>query len=414
MAKSFVMKFRRVFVRIDDDNCSVTYLKRGEVGAALASGVSASSGGVSASSGDAAGGEIAVKVSTYPGEVSGFLNSRYFYPACEVGVKVPDEDLQLVKTWLSHLFYVCFGERDSCQADDYGCIGGVQAIQGAGFASEYAHFSLCGGLCVAPHGWFACQGVSFCEEVGKYSCAAAPANEISLTGTSLQTVMEIMNTPVSLKLDVEPFSLDEGLAASVTHLDIYMGMPVDLLAGDEQVTAIRSAEIAGERRKIWHYQRLDEDIILSRLGTTTDFRVVASIPISEAMSGVKGMSLPGAGVSFGSWDKIGKLESDAKPGDVEKPEEHYEHKRIVTSYLDLGDMDATKRVRGITARGVFARRDMKMELLGSHHRDKWRVVGRCSGPHMRLLRGVGYRWWQVRVLMDADGTLDGINFLMNS
>ena len=409
------MKFRRVFVRIDDDNCSVTFLKRGEVGAAVASGVSASSGGVSASSGDAAGGEIAVKVSTYAGEVSGFLNSRYFYPACEVGVKVPDEDLQLVKTWL--------GATSSTSALASETLVKRMTTAALGAFKRYRERALLQNMLTSPFVvGYALRRMDgshvkvspFVKKLVNTRAPLLPANEISLTGTSLQTVMEIMNTPVSLKLDVEPFSLDEGLAASVTHLDIYMGMPVDLLAGDEQVTAIRSAEIAGERRKIWHYQRLDEDIILSRLGTTTDFRVVASIPISEAMSGVKGMSLPGSGVSFGSWDKIGKLESDAKPGDVEKPEEHYDHKRIVTSCLDLGDIDATKRVRGITARGVFARRDMKMELLGSHYRDKWRVVGRCSGPHMRLLRGVGYRWWQVRVLMDADGELDGISFLMNN
>ncbi len=409
------MKFRKFFVRVDDDNCSVTFLKRGEVGAALASGLGASSGDTIVASSGASGLEIGVRVSTYPGEVSGFVNSRYFYPACEVGVKVPDEDLQLVKTWL--------GATSSTSALVSETMVKRMTSAALGAFKQYRERALLRNLVTSPFVvGYALRRVDgshvkispFVKKLVNTRAPLLAANEISLTGTSLQSVMEIMNTPVGLRLDVDPFSLDNGLLASVTHLDIYMGKPVDLLAGDEQVTAIRSAEIAGERRKIWFYQRLTEDIILSRVGATVDFRVVASIPISEAMAGIKGMALPGEGVNLGSWDKIGKLDSDVKPGDVEKPEEHYDYKRIVTASLDLGDMDAMKRVRGITARGVFSRRDMEIELLGSHHRDRWRVVGRCRGPHMRLLRGVGYRWWQVRVLMDADGELDGIKFLMNN
>lgn len=409
------MKFRKFFVRVDDDNCSVTFLKRGEVGAALASGLGASSGDTIVASSGASGLEIGVRVSTYPGEVSGFVNSRYFYPACEVGVKVPDEDLQLVKTWL--------GATSSTSALVSETMVKRMTSAALGAFKQYRERALLRNLVTSPFVvGYALRRVDgshvkispFVKKLVNTRAPLLAANEISLTGTSLQSVMEIMNTPVGLRLDVDPFSLDNGLLASVTHLDIYMGKPVDLLAGDEQVTAIRSAEIAGERRKIWFYQRLTEDIILSRVGATVDFRVVASIPISEAMAGIKGMALPGEGVNLGSWDKIGKLDSDVKPGDVEKPEEYYDYKRIVTASLDLGDMDAMKRVRGITARGVFSRRDMEIELLGSHHRDRWRVVGRCRGPHMRLLRGVGYRWWQVRVLMDADGELDGIKFLMNN
>lgn len=405
------MKFRKFFVRFDDDNCSVTFLKRGEVSAASASGLGAASG--AASGATSAGGEIVVRVSTQPGEVSGCVNSRYFYPACEVGVKVPDEDLQLVKTWLGATSSTSALASETLVKRMTSAVLGafkqyreralLQNLVTSAFVVGYALRRMDGShVRVSP----------FVKKLVNTRAPQLPANEISLTDNSLQTVMEIMNTPVSLEVDVEPFTLEESLAASVTHLDIYMGKPVDLLAGDEQVTAIRTAEIAGERRKIWFYQRLTEDIILSRLGATTDFRVVASIPIGEAMAGIKGMSLPGAGVSFGSWDKIGKLDSDVKPGDVEKPEEHYDYKRIVTASLDLGEMDAAKRVRGITARGVFSRPDMEMELLGSHHRDRWRVVGRCRGAHMRLLRGVGYRWWQVRVLMDAEGVLDGISFLL--
>lgn len=330
-------------------------------------------------------------------------------------MKVPDEDLQLVKTWL--------GATSSTSALVSETMVKRMTSAALGAFKQYRERALLRNLVTSPFVvGYALRRVDgshvkispFVKKLVNTRAPLLAANEISLTGTSLQSVMEIMNTPVGLRLDVDPFSLDNGLLASVTHLDIYMGKPVDLLAGDEQVTAIRSAEIAGERRKIWFYQRLTEDIILSRVGATVDFRVVASIPISEAMAGIKGMALPGEGVNLGSWDKIGKLDSDVKPGDVEKPEEHYDYKRIVTASLDLGDMDAMKRVRGITARGVFSRRDMEIELLGSHHRDRWRVVGRCRGPHMRLLRGVGYRWWQVRVLMDADGELDGIKFLMNN
>lgn len=411
------MKFKRILIPLTDSNTTVIPLHRPS---------QSETDALTTSETARQDPQPETVISSSPANVSGFTISRYFHPACAVNLNIPDADLPLVRTWLGATTSQTLTPGDTLiKRMTDAAIGTFKTyLDRAAQQNLFTSPFLIGHALRRADGSH-CNISQFTKKLINTRAPQLVVHEAALDADFLLTVTEIYNTPVRLSLDVRPFEIDPQLLPAVTHLDIYAGKPVSLLDGHEQVTAIRTAQIAGENMKIWHYNRLAEDIVLSNLAASKDFRIIASIPIATAMKGVTDMKLPQESMNIYNWNTLAKLDCDTLPGDIDNPQENYEYKQMVTSFLDLGMPGYEKKVRGVTAHGIFPRglpcatdesgRDGKeeeitMELLGSHHRDIWHTVARSRGPHIRILRACAYRWWQVRVTLPRDGLLDTLTF----
>lgn len=412
------MRFKKIHIPLTDTNTTVTphpLPSQPETGSSFPT--SETGGSSSPSASGVPGFQPGVSISSSPADVAGFTLSRYFHPACTVNVNIPDTDIPLAHTWLGATATQPLTPSETLIKRITDAVIGTfktyldraaqQNLFTSPFLIGYAFRRADGSHCdVSP----------FTKKLVNTRAPQLVVHEAVLNANSLQTVTEIYNTPVRLHLDIEPFEIDPAQLPAVTHLDIYAGKPVPLLDGHEQVTAIRTAQIAGENMKIWHYNRLSEDIVLSNLAATSDFRIIASVPIATAMKGVADMQIPQEGTNIHNWNALPSLDGGAPPGDIDNPQENYRYKQITTSFLDLGRPGEEKKVRGVTAGGIFPRalngngEEITMELLGSHHRDTWRTVARCRGAHIRLLRTCRYRWWQVRIVTPRDTRIDSLVF----
>lgn len=361
--------------------------------------------------------EIAAKVSATPAEVEGFTLSRYSHPAVPLNVIIPDDDLPLVKTW--------FGGAASDRIVPSDTLVKRMTDAAIGSLRSYFERAQLNNLLTSPfmiaHALRRADG-SHCAVspfTRKLIDTRAPLlviHEAEIGSSSLRTVTEILNSPVALSLDISPFDIPAGLLPAVTHLDIIISRPVALLDGSEKVSSVRTSSIMGENHKVWQYDRMPEDIVLSELARSDDFRVIASIPVADAMKGVTGRTLPQQGYRLSDWDSLPKPGGAFSPDNPDNPAQNHTHVCVATGFLDLGSPYEYKKVRAVTAHGIFPRarngkgEEIEMELLGSHHRDEWRTVARSRGPHLRLLRAAAFRWWQVRVTLPRHATLDALAF----
>lgn len=278
--------------------------------------------------------------------------------------------------------------------------------------------------------------------------AQAPLLPITSKGLSngiLQTVTEFLLSPVEVYVSMESLAMPEMLSAKVTHLDIYATRQTDTLSGEETVTGVNTFVADNERYTGWNYRRLGADIVADNAASDKSFRILASIPISEAATGLSGVRFPYTQRNLLNWtnyEAYNANESGGQSGggsssgqEPEVSETVYKSKRLITEPLDLNLPETRKWVRGLSVRGMFGRRfprvstsretasgqpaspeslrELKVTVYGAHHRGYWHRVAECCGPHLRLLRAVGYRWWMVEIEMAADAVIDALTFEVN-
>ena len=248
---------------------------------------------------------------------------------------------------------------------------------------------------------------------GVYPAQMAPQlalREYVMRDSSLQTVTEIFNTPVRIQLEIP--SLSEYLDDDVAGIALIATRQCDLLTGDETVSAIRYADIYGEHLPVWHYNRLAADLIRDKVEGDGLFRVLAVIDKEDLQGGEYSLTLPLAASYLTDWDSLPKFEGEVASDEERQPE----RVRLVTRPLDLGLPEQYKKVKGVTLRGIFPRADEEestlFSLYGSLHRDRWHLVARTRGAHIRLLRKTAWRWYRVEIDAPHPAQFDAITFLM--
>lgn len=240
-----------------------------------------------------------------------------------------------------------------------------------------------------------------------------PVREYSLSGGVLQTVTEIINTPMMLTVDIPPFTAEGTAASPGSAIIIFMTEQADVMSGNETVSGIRTFEIFGERVPGWNYNRLAEDMVHDSALSDSRFRIVAEIALREAAAGINGMRLPDGNSDLTRWDSFPAL-PDSDGIEADKPASRL---IISTVPLDLGYPENYKKVRGVTLRGVFTREISEdgvcFSLFGSHHREQWRHIATARGAHLRVLRGVGYRWYRLEINAPAGSQIEAATFEVN-
>lgn len=350
-------------------------------------------------------------------ELEAYASSRYTHPVTDVTVTVPDGDIPVVEAWVGT------GVATATPPSDILLKRITSAVMGA--INRYFTDASRAGLFTRPLR-VAC---ALRRKDGKYAAVGTPRlltpadraplvviRELQFGGTTLRTRVELMNTPQTLTADIPAFAVPAELAATVTHLDIIATRQCDVLAGDESVEGIRSYALYGENVRIWHYRRLEADVVAEAAENDRSFRVIASVPIAEATAGKTGIRLPLGRKNLDDWESFPKADIDSAggndPDQPDEPEVPHTHVLLATEPLDLGMPEREKRVRGVTLRGVFGRGtdDVEMTLYASHHRERWHRLATSRGPHIRFLRAVRCRWLRVEARLRSGAKVDALTF----
>lgn len=350
-------------------------------------------------------------------ELEAYASSRHTHPVTDVTVTVPDGDIPVVEAWAGT------GVATATPPSDILLKRITSAVMGA--INRYFTDAARAGLFTRPLR-VAC---ALRLKDGKYAAVGTPRlltpadraplvviRELQFGGTTLRTRVELMNTPQTLTADIPAFEVPADLAEKVTHLDIIATRQCDVLAGDESVEGIRSYTLYGENVRIWNYRRLEADVVAEAAENDRAFRVIASVPITEATPGKTGIRLPLGRKNLDDWESFPKADIDSAggkdPDQPDEPEVPHTHVMLATEPLDLGLPEREKRVRGVTLRGLFERDadDIEMTLYASHHRERWHRLATSRGPHIRFLRAVRCRWLRVEARLRREAKVDALTF----
>lgn len=356
---------------------------------------------------------VSFSLSTVPlSRLPDYNFSLYAHPSVNLGVMVPNDDLALVKSWLGNPTSAAGSPSETL----------VNRMTSAVVNAITKYFSD-----TSQRGFFTRPfktGIAVRKKDGTFSSAGVPTvmtpstvaplmaiRESSLTGSGLQTVTEIINTPVRLQAHIKPFSLDlnDPESDSIVFLS---SRQCDVLDGNERVSGIRSFEIFGEKTPCWNYNRAAEDLIMQNLNEDTSYRIIGEIPISDATAGIDAIDLPMISTNPEDWNSLpvfnGSPDCGRKPSRL----------AIETIPFDLGKPEEYKRVKGVTLRGIFSREisesGIKFTLYGSHHRERWHRIATVRGAHLRFLRTVSYRWYKVRIDAPYPSQLDAVTFTISN
>lgn len=336
--------------------------------------------------------------------------SRYAHPAVNIDIQVPDGDKSVVMSWLGG------GTGGSAPSETL-----VRRMTGAviGAIEDYFTASARRGFFTRPFR----IGAAVINSEGSLVAVGAPklispatmaplmlVREPSVSGETFHTVTEIMNSPMSLSLSVKPFEPSNFDIDLSGRFLIFATAQAQVLSGEETVTGIRSVEVFGERAPAWNYNRLAEDIVLQKASSGHDFRVIAELPLSEIRNGVSAFKLPQNGTDLTDWKSFPEFENKDKLEDGMLPSRII----VTTRPLDLKKPEEYKKVRGVTLRGVFTRETgnegVSFTLYGSHHRERWHMVAKGQGAHIRLLRAISYRWYKIEIDAPYGSNFEAITF----
>ena len=340
--------------------------------------------------------------------------SRYANPATPVSVNIPDADLQIVAAWLGQTTSEAQTPGDTL----------VKRMTEAVISRIKDFFTT-----AARNSFFTRPfriGYALRLADGTHACATRPViilpnsrapimivREPRLAGSVLSTVTEIVNTAYCLRMSLPSFDIPDPYSSLATHLDIYATRQCDTLDGDETVSAIRTYSVYGENVPCWHYSRLTEDLVREKTEADNSFRIIGSLPVEDAISGLRDIRLPLNFKNLDDWDIYPSIKPDDGPGSGQSEDDTASHFRLITVPLDLGLPETRKRIRSVTARGMFPRdmeNGIEISLYGSHHREKWRLLASARGAHIRLLRAMRYRWFRVEITARAGSAFDALTF----
>lgn len=341
--------------------------------------------------------------------------SRYAHPATNINLTVPDKDMEIVRAWLGNMSAASGSPSDTF----------VNRMTASVTDAIERYYDLCSRLNLFTRPFKIGFGLKLSD--GDIFMTESPLlltpstrppfmviREPSLSVNALNTVTEIINTPMQLSVSIMPFdinSINETVnrerGTKAVSLVIFATRQAAVISGDEKVSDIRTAEIFGERVPIWNYNRLTEDMVIQHAQTDSSFRIIADIPLEEAATGMESLDLPPA-KNLGDWSSFPSYpdnpNTDTPPSRLE----------IETTALDLNRPEEYKRVRGVTLRGVFNREisdnGVRFTLYGSHHRQDWKILAKAAGAHIRFLRGVRYRWFKVHITAPPHTKLDALTF----
>ncbi|MBD5305765.1 MAG: hypothetical protein HDS12_05710 [Bacteroides sp.] len=371
-----------------------------------------------------------------PSSIPAYKSSHYSYPVVNINVTVPDDDKAVVASWFGN-------SSGSSHASDTLVKRMTTVVLGA-INTFYTDASRIG-LFTRPFklGYALISSDSVIVASGETVVITpndrAPVMTIrnpEPNGNQLNTLTEIRNTPCELRVSLPPFTIPDEWKSKVTELIFYTTDQTSPLTGNEQVTGVRTFAIETGNCPGWYYPRLSSDLVKEKTLEDSAFRIIGRVPIARAVTGLNDYRLPDERLDlneFKSYPEIKDVPSGGNSGNTEQPVTPLPVGMDVQTFaLDLGLPEKEKRVRAVTARGIFSRHpdNVSVVLYGAHHQPAdtllgssissgnsaaedagaWHRIAKSRGPHIRLLRGVRYRWLKVEISTPWPARIDALTF----
>lgn len=367
-----------------------------------------------------------------PATLAGYNSERYANPVADMAFDVPEGDVPCIARW--------FGlEGGDLAAPPSATL--LNRITDSAFAALRLYYSRAAKASLFTRPFMAAAALKGPD--GKHRLLGSPAfqgaasqsplllvREPKLSGRVFTCRLEIVNTPAGLHASVEPVRLPSSLTGD-TSLDIVATRQHDMLSGDESITGVQACTVFGQSVPCWHYTRMSAALVKQAVEGDTSWRVIGSVPVDAAASGIPSMRLPDMGTVLDEWEKFPQPDwapespgSEPDPGGPtwEDPSGDTasaalpDKFRVVTAPLDLGMPEEGKCLRRVAVRGVFDRAPERfgMRVYVSRHRQRWHLLAGSRTPELWLLRSGRWRWLKVEIegCAPAPGTatLEALSF----
>lgn len=228
----------------------------------------------------------------------------------------------------------------------------------------------------------------------------------------ISTEVELTHLPSRLNISWPALPPDSPILKQAEAIEIYASRQVDFHEPEAECYSPRSISIDGQPQRCWPYDSYPQASLLTAANTDSDFRLICEFPIERLASAVDNIPLPIAAGTLRLFDALPKLsDSPRKPGSTEGdshspvppqgnlPGKEPRRIELITAPICMSHPEFPKQVRDLYLRGIFLRHNLIIELYGSHHREKWRLLCRSSRPWIRGLFRCSYRWYRVRILI---------------
>lgn len=386
-----------------------------------------------------------------------YSSSRYSYSVREITVTVPEADKSIVAGW--------FGNAGASGGTVSDTMVKRMTSSVIGAINDFFGDSSRGGLFTRPFKLGYALQTSDGKLVAVHHAglvvpnAQAPIMAIrdaAPQGDRLITLTEIRNLSFRLTVSIPAFTISEDIKDRITNLVFFVTEQCNPLTGDEEVTGVRTYRIESGNCPGWYYPRLAANLVADRARAASDFRIIGSIPVNEALQGVSNYRLPDSRLDLTDFKNFPKAENVNDPDssdnpdspdnpDPDKPDDPRfpfdpgtpvspvpTGMRVRSYALDLGNPEKDKRIKAVTVRGIFSRHpdNVILTLYGAHHipgeelgtslplgtkvptdTGRWRKIARAHGPHIRFLRGIRYRFLRVDVQVPYPSRIDALTFL---
>ncbi|MCM1368759.1 MAG: hypothetical protein NC204_00105 [Candidatus Amulumruptor caecigallinarius] len=360
-----------------------------------------------------------ISFSLTPALLQDYESARYSFPAIDIAVSVPEDDLPRVRSWIHGTSATNLPELSETLRKRLttAIIGALESFWNRATAENLLHAPLKLGWAYLLQNDTTLRLAEPSLMVPNDMAPLIASRELELQSSTLKSVVEFRQHAFSLTVNIPALNLPAEVRNVIKGICIYSTREASLLSGDETITGIRTYSAEDEMLRIWAYSRKRSDTVIREAGTDTTFRILTTIPVEELETGHPAMGLPQGDVSLTMWQSLPKLpkeyeetssggsgdtgggSSSGNTGDENDDEKLPEYLLLRTEPLDFGLPEIEKRVRRVMLRGIFSRNPqyMRITLYGSHHREKWRRVARASGWCISGVRGVRYRWWRVEI-----------------
>lgn len=230
-----------------------------------------------------------------------------------------------------------------------------------------------------------------------------PITSDSLSEKTFHSRAQLRNIPGRLQLRIAGISDPASYPDRIQEIEIFATRQAETYDDSGNVGGIRTITVDGTPMRCWQYDRYTADEVRLKAEQSVPFRRIASISFDEIEDFEQFLNIPLAAgtltdfATLPTYDSLKKGETTA--GD-NPSDDTTGWTRFVTEYMHLDYPENEKSIHGVTLRGVFDRRNVRIRLYGSQHRERRILLGSTRGAYMRGLCCSRIRWLQVEIDCD--------------
>ncbi len=221
----------------------------------------------------------------------------------------------------------------------------------------------------------------------------------TLSGTYLYTLVQIRNVPARVQMQTSDAAKLASYRDRIAAIEIFATEQTETYDDDGNVAGVRSVTVDDTPVRCWQYDYYSADEVELKTTESTTFRRIASISLDEIEEFAEFSNVPIAAGNLSNFTGLPAYSSlkDGSSGSTDDETSVTGWTRFITEYLHLDYPENEKSIRNVTLRGVFDRKNVRIRLYGSQHRDRRILLAATQGAYLRGVCRSRFRWMQVEI-----------------